>query len=125
MQFTREKHSQHTIASTNASRYKPTLRPKLALELAIRHAEKNFNFLSPTLLEKIKTPVTQTNTKKTMKLNSDNGLQTRWTRTPAGNSVLPQLAVTCKIEAECSYQTFVQVDSEVLRNRQLRQHANR
>jgi hypothetical protein len=41
------------------------------------------------------------------------------------NSVLPQLAVTCKIEAECSYQTFVQVDSEVLRNRQLRQHANR
>jgi hypothetical protein len=42
-----------------------------------------------------------------------------------GNSVLPQLAVTCKIEAECYYQTFVQVDSEVLRNRQLRQHANR
>jgi hypothetical protein len=41
------------------------------------------------------------------------------------NSVLPQLAVTCKIEAECSYQTFVQVDSEVLRYRQLRQHANR
>jgi len=49
----------------------------------------------------------------------------RWTRTPAGNSVLPQLAVKCKIEAECYYQTFVQVDSEVLRNRQLRQHANR
>jgi hypothetical protein len=41
------------------------------------------------------------------------------------NSVLPQLAVTCKIEAECYYQTFVQVDSEVLRNRQLRQHAKR
>jgi hypothetical protein len=68
----------------------------------------------------------QTNTTQTMtlKLNKDNGLQTRWTRTPAGNSVLPQLAVTCKIEAECSYQTFVQVDSEVLRNRQLRQHAS-
>ena len=41
------------------------------------------------------------------------------------NSVLPQLAVTCKIETECSYQTFVQVDPEVLRNCQLRQHANR
>jgi len=39
------------------------------------------------------------------------------------NSVLPQLAVTYKIEAECCYQTFVQVDSEVLRNRQMRQHA--
>ena len=44
---------------------------------------------------------------------------------PAGNSVLPQLAVMRKIEAECSYQTFVQVDSVVLRNRQLRQHAKR
>lgn len=44
---------------------------------------------------------------------------------PAYNSVLPQLAVTFKIEAECYYQTFVQVDSEVLRNRQLRQHAKR
>jgi hypothetical protein len=43
----------------------------------------------------------------------------------AGNSVLPQLAVTCKIETECSYQTFVPVDSKVLRNCQLRQHANR
>jgi len=43
----------------------------------------------------------------------------------ATNSVLPQLAVTCKIGADCSYQTSMQVDSEVLRNRQLRQHANR
>jgi hypothetical protein len=67
----------------------------------------------------------QHNTTKTVKLNNDNGLQTRWTETPAANSVLPQLAVTCKIVAECYYQTFVQVDSEVLRNRQLRQHANR
>lgn len=41
------------------------------------------------------------------------------------NSVLPQLAVTCVIGTERSYQTFVQVDNEVLRNRQLRQHANR
>ncbi|TBX66658.1 hypothetical protein EZL74_10775 [Flavobacterium silvisoli] len=41
------------------------------------------------------------------------------------NSVLPQLAVKCNIEAECYYQTFVLGDSEVLRNRQLRQHANR
>jgi hypothetical protein len=40
------------------------------------------------------------------------------------NSVLPQLAVTCKTEAEYYDQTFVLGDSEVLRNRQLRQHAN-
>ena len=80
-------------------------------------------FSSPS--KKIKTPDTQTNPTNTEKRSIDNGLQTRLTRTPAGNSVLPQLAVTCKIEAECSYQTFVQVDSEVLRNRQLRQHADR
>jgi hypothetical protein len=43
----------------------------------------------------------------------------------AGNSVLPQLAVTCKLGALCFYSSLVQVDSEVLRNRQLRQHANR
>ena len=41
------------------------------------------------------------------------------------NSVLPQLAVTCKTEAERYSQTFVLGDSEALRNRQLRQHANR
>jgi hypothetical protein len=61
----------------------------------------------------------------TLKHSTDNGLQRRWIRTPAANSVLPQLAVTCKIVVGCTYQTFVQVDSEVLRNRQLRQHANR
>ncbi len=49
--------------------------------------------------------------------------QHRTDRRAADNSVLPQLAVTCKIEAECSYQTFVQVDSEVPPNRQLRQHS--
>jgi hypothetical protein len=61
----------------------------------------------------------------TRKLNIDKAYNDTVDRRPAGNSVLPQLAVTCKIEAECSYQTFVQIDSEVLRNRQLRQHANR
>ena len=59
------------------------------------------------------------------KIQVDRDFQKRWTRTPAANSVLPQLAVTFKIEAEWSYQTFVLGDSEVLRNRQLRQHANR
>ena len=87
--------------------------------------QKEIQFVFSFPSEIIKTPDTQTNPTNKVKLNTDNGLQSRWTRTPAGNSVLPQLAVTCKIEAECSYQTFVQVDSEVLRNRQLRQHANR
>lgn len=39
--------------------------------------------------------------------------------------VLSPLAAPCKFEAERSCQTFVQVDSEVLRNRQLLQAAKR
>ena len=69
--------------------------------------QEEIHFFFSLTSENIKTPDTQANTTKTVKLNKDNGLQTRWTRTPAGNSVLPQLAVTCKIKAECSYQTFV------------------
>jgi hypothetical protein len=36
------------------------------------------------------------------------------------NSVLPQLAETGQIEAECSLETFVLVDSEALRKLRLR-----
>ena len=50
-------------------------------------------FSNPT--KKIKSPDTQTNPTKTVKLNNDNGLQTRWTRTPAGNMGLASCGVTC------------------------------
>jgi hypothetical protein len=36
-----------------------------------------------------------------------------------------QLAAKFKIEVEYYYEIFVQVDSKMLQNRQLRQHANR
>lgn len=121
------RNSQRTGVSTFASRTSPSTDQSLQKSFHLSHAEKIELKKISSPSENKKYPTAQTNTTKTMtvKLNSDNGLQTRWTRTPAGNSVLPQLAVTCKIEAECYYQTFVQVDSEVLRNRQLRQHANR
>src|SRR5690606_6054594 len=45
--------------------------------------------------KKIKTPDTQTNPKKSVKLNNDNGLQPRWTRTPAGNMRLASCGVKC------------------------------
>ena len=67
----------------------------------------------------------QTQQTMTRKLNIDKAYSDTVDRRPAGNSVLPQLAVTCKIEAECSYQTFVQVDSLVLRNPLLRQAPKR
>lgn len=112
------RHTHYQAAPANAQ-------TKAWQRVCLSHPDK-IELKKPSLpSENKKYATAQTNTTKTLKLNKDNGLQTRWTRTPAGNSVLPQLAVTCKIEAECSYQTFVQVDSEVLRNRQLRQHANR
>ena len=118
------RNSQLTKAHTLPSRTSRHTNQNLAKSVLFPTQEEiQFFFSLPS--EKIKTPDTQTNPTKTVKLNNDNGLQTRWTRTPAGNSVLPQLAVTSKIEAECYYRTFVQVDSEVLQNRQLRQHANR
>ncbi|SHF83856.1 hypothetical protein SAMN05444377_12315 [Flavobacterium fontis] len=118
-----KKVSQHIGVSTFASRTSPSTDQSLQKSFHLSHADKIELKKIPFPSENKKYATAQTNTTK--KLKKDNGLQTRWTRTPAGNSVLPQLAVTCKIEAECPYQTFVQVDSEVLRNRQLRQHAKR
>ena len=46
-------------------------------------------------------------------------------RMAAPNSRLPQVAVTWLIEGMCFYSALVQVDSEVLRNRHLRQAAKR
>ena len=118
------------FASTLPKPHKPKHRPKLCQRACKANARKIVFKKFPDPSKKIKnaTHSRQRKTKKqtmTLKLNTDNGLQRQADRTPAANSVLPQLAVTCKIEAECSYQTFVQVDSEVLRNRQLRQHAKR
>jgi len=119
------KTSQRTGVSTFASRSSPSTCQSLQKSFHLSHADKIELKKISSPSENKKYATAQPDTTKTVKLNNDNGLQTQWTRTPAGNSVLPQLAVTCRIEAECSYQTFVQVDSEVLRNRQLRQHAKR
>jgi hypothetical protein len=61
----------------------------------------------------------------TRQLNSDNGLQARWTETPAPNSGFKKLAVQWLNEVQFFNQTFVQVDSFVLRNRQLLKPAKR
>ena len=110
--------SQRTDQSFVKELAKPTQR-KIVL--------KNFPSLQKNKKRNAPPNTDRQKSKRTMtrKLNTDNGLQRRPDRTPAGNSVLPQLAVTCKIESECSYQSFVQGDSSVLRNRQLRQHAKR
>ena len=103
----------------------PTHRPMLALELAIHHAEKYFNFFSPSLHEKIKTPDTQADTTKTVELNKDNALQTQTTEG------LLLTAVWRNGGCSASYDSFVVGSSAVLRlnfyanNPPLRQAAKR
>lgn len=115
-----------TGVSTFASPASPSTDQSLQKSFHLLHPRENFKLFSPTP-KKIKNAThntTQTDKKNKwtmiLKLNTDNSLQRRADRTPAANRVLPQLAVKCKIEAKCSYQTFVQVDREVLLNRQLR-----
>ena len=80
-------------------------------------------FSSPS--KKIKTPDTQTDTTKTVKCSADNGLQGRWTRTPAGNRRLAQWRVKWLIEQTTSHQLLWCIDSFVLRNPPLRQALKR
>ena len=117
--------SHRTGVSTFASHASSCTDQSLQKSFHLSHADKIELKKISSPFENKKYATAQPDTTRTVKFNKDNGLKGRSDRTPAGNSVLPQLAVTCKIEAECSYQTFVLVDSEVLRNRQLRQHANR
>lgn len=85
--------------STLTSRTLPTRRPKLGKECAFPTARRNSFFFSlPS--EKIKTPDTQTDTTKTVKLNSDNGLLSRWTITPASNITYTQAGVACFVGQE-------------------------
>ncbi len=87
-------------------------------KLKISFPSKNFKNANP-----------QTDTKTfgqlVKKLNIDKGCKTRTTRTPGHNSTYKKLAVQWLNEVQFFYQTFVQVDSSVLRNRQLLIAANR
>ena len=85
--------------------------------------EIQFFFSFPS--EKIKTPDTQTTPPKTQKLNNNNGLQGRWTRTPAGNSGFAKKRVQWLIEHSTSHQLLWYVDSFLLRNPLLRKAAKR
>jgi hypothetical protein len=64
-------------------------------------------------------------TTMTQKLNTDNGLQGRRTRTTGYNSTYKKLAVQWKNEAMFFVSSSVLADSFVLRNRQLLVAANR
>ena len=109
---------------TFASRTSQRPNQSLQKSMAAPTQEKIQNIFSHPS-KKIKTPDTQTNPTKTRKLNNDNGLQTRWTRTPAGNRRLAQWRVTWLIEHSTPHQLLWCIDSFVLRNPPLRQAPKR
>lgn len=61
------------------------------------------------------------NTTMIVKLNKDYGLQTRWTRTPAGNTRLAQWGLMWLIESLSFNCKFMLADSLVFQNPPLRQ----
>ena len=95
---------------------------KACQRVCLSHAEKKKLKISfPS--KNFKNANTQTDTKTfgqlVAKLNIDKGCETRTTRTPGHNSTYKKLAVQWLNEVQFFNQTFVQVDSFVLRNRQL------
>ncbi|MFQ3575371.1 MAG: hypothetical protein SNJ77_02945 [Cytophagales bacterium] len=78
--------SQHTGVSTFASRTSPSTNQSLQKSFHLSHAVKIELKKISSPSENKKYATAQTTTTKTVKLNNDNGLQTRWTRTPAGSS---------------------------------------
>ena len=114
----------HTKAHTLPSHTSRHTSQNLAKSVLFPTQEEiQFFFSFPS--EKIKTPDTQTNPTKIVKLNKENGLQTRWTRTPAGNRRLAQWRVTWLIEHSTSHQLLWCIDSLVHRNPPLRQAPKR
>lgn len=93
--FELQRNSQRTGVSTFASRTRPSTGQSLqkSFHLAIAIDRIQNIFARPS--KKIKTPDTQADTKKRPKLNKYYGLQTRWTRTPAGNSGFASCGVKC------------------------------
>lgn len=115
----------HTLTSRTSSNRDSSLQKSVPFA----DQRRNSNYFSPTLRCFIfcatAQPTTDKQSESLLRTLAGHCNLTLTTEARTANSVLPQLAVTCKVEAECSYQTFMQVDSEVLRNRQLRQHAKR
>ena len=92
-------------------------RPKIAIELTFATQTKLF-LKNLQRFKKNKKRNTH-DTKMTQKLNTDNGLQGRWTRTTGYNSTYKKLAVQWLNEALCFVASSVVVDSFRIRNRQL------
>ena len=93
--------------STFASCTRPSTDQSLQKSFHLSHSDK-------IELKKISSPSenkkyanAQTYTTKIVKLNNDNGIQTRWTRTPAANSRFAKAGVSCFYDSEMLNPSFV------------------
>ena len=124
------KHSKQPAlkASTFAIRTSQRTDQKLQKSLLCQRRKKMFLKNFPTLQKEIKIhrhTARQTQQTMTQKLNIDKAYNDTVDRRPAGNSTYKKLAVQWLNEVQFFNQNFVQVDSFVLRNRQLLIAANR
>jgi hypothetical protein len=87
--------------------------------------QKEIQFFFSLPLEKIKTPDTQTDTTKTVKLNNDNGLQTRKTEHQLPTAVLQKWRFSASYDSEVVNQNLVLRLKFSGENRHLRKAANR
>jgi hypothetical protein len=110
----------HTFASRTSRHTNQSLQKSVPVP-----TQTEIQNIFPCPLKKIKTPDTQTNPTKTVKLNSDNGLQTRLTRTPAGNSVYVAIAGEVVNRRSVLLKNFVLNGQESASNPLLHIHANR
>jgi hypothetical protein len=106
------------------SRTSPSTDQSFVKELAKPTQDKIVFKKFPTLLKKIKN-ATHSRHSMTLKINTDNGLQGRTTRTTGYNSGFAKKRVQWLIEHSTSHQLLWYVDSFELRNPLLRKAANR
>ena len=114
--------SNHTHCQSPTSQ---RLNQSFAKECACPTLKEKLKISSPS--ENKKYPNAQAYTTKimTVKLNNDNGLQTRWTRTPAGNSVYVAIAGEVVNRRSVLLRNFVLNGQESASNPLLHIHANR
>ena len=116
------RNSQRTGVSTFAIRTIQRTEQKLQKSFHLSNAEKNFNFF-PNAFKKIKHPTH--NLTMTLKLNNDNGLQRRTTRTTGYNTVLAKKGLKEVIEQLCYYQLLYIYSTDGFQMPLLRQYPKR
>jgi hypothetical protein len=121
------RNSHRTGVSTFASRTSPSTDQSLQKSFHLSHADKielkKISF--PSENKKYATAQTKTTQTMTVKLNKENGLQTRWTRTPAGNSVYVAIAGEVVNRRSVLLRNFVLNGQESASNPLLHIHTNR